>query len=62
MEVGADETNIDRGDIYNRELLLMICAGIIILEHATSTICFVHHIAETYFKSQIYGGRLAYIL
>jgi hypothetical protein len=51
MEVRADETNIDRGDIYNRELLLMIYAGIIILKHATSTICFVHYIAEIYFKS-----------
>ncbi|KAF2194389.1 purine and uridine phosphorylase [Zopfia rhizophila CBS 207.26] len=52
MEVEADETSIDRGDVYDKELLLTICAGIIILEDGTSTLRFVHHTAETYFESR----------
>ncbi|EXA32209.1 hypothetical protein FOVG_16580 [Fusarium oxysporum f. sp. pisi HDV247] len=50
MEAEADETSIDRADVYDKELLLTICAGIIILEDGTSTIRFVHHTAETYFE------------
>ena len=50
MEIEGDEVNIDRNDVYDKELLLTICAGIIILEEGTSAIRFVHHTAETYFE------------
>jgi ankyrin repeat protein len=51
MEAKPHETSIDRNDVYRKGLLLAICAGIAILEDETSAIRFVHHTAETYFKS-----------
>ncbi|KAH8802621.1 hypothetical protein F5884DRAFT_846723 [Xylogone sp. PMI_703] len=52
MEVKVYETSLDTIDVYAEELLLTICAGIVILEDSTSTVRFVHHTAETYFESK----------
>ncbi|KAH0555888.1 hypothetical protein GP486_006166 [Trichoglossum hirsutum] len=51
MEAEPGETSIDPDDVYSKELLISICAGIVVLENGTSTIRFVHHTAETYFES-----------
>jgi len=51
-EVKPHETSIDRDDVYDKELLLTICAGIIIVEDGTSSIRFVHHTAATYFEDR----------
>jgi hypothetical protein len=50
MEAEASETSINQGDVHDKELLLTICAGIIISEDGTATIRFVHYTAETYFE------------
>ncbi|KAF3903201.1 Ankyrin-1 [Dactylellina cionopaga] len=54
-EVEEGDTGIDRSDLYDKELLFTICAGIITLENETSSVRFVHHTAETYFESRRTG-------
>jgi ankyrin repeat protein len=52
IELEPDETNIDdKEDVYDKDLLIAVCFGIVILENETSVIRFVHHTAETYFES-----------
>lgn len=52
MEVKQGETNIDRNDLYPKELLISICGGLVALEDGTSIVRFMHHTVETYFESR----------
>lgn len=51
MELEEDEGSIDINDIYEKEMLLNICGGLVVIEAETGAMRFVHHTAEDYFES-----------
>ena len=51
MELDEDDNTIDVNDVYDQDLLVSVCGGLIVVEEETSNIRFVHHTAEKYFET-----------
>lgn len=48
LELRPNQTSIDKNDVYSEELLLSICAGVV-MEDENSAIRFAHYTAQTFF-------------
>ncbi|PQE26429.1 Ankyrin repeat-containing domain protein [Rutstroemia sp. NJR-2017a BBW] len=59
MELDADENELDEDDFYEQDLLLTVCAGLVVLDPETTIIRLCHYTTQEYFdkrQTELFSG------
>ncbi|KAM3084408.1 hypothetical protein ACMFMG_001486 [Clarireedia jacksonii] len=52
MELDADQNELDEGDFYEQDLLLTVCAGLVVVDTETNIIRLCHLTTQEYFEKR----------